>query len=322
IISIVEHGHIWDTNSFLLISPSSYYKMNDNEANTVVLDAMENNNGTAQQNTCLISSSTGKINGALEFNGSTDYISLPSSVSDDIVDNITISAWVYSNTLLETSEYRAIVSEAYDGDGNVEFELYLDGANHNLSAGFYNGSWHTVAETTAFPLNQWVYVTVSYDGSYIHLYRDAEEVISSSDLSLSLPSGTNGWRIGRRHDLGGASDMWNGTIDDVRIYNTTLSADEISNIYNSGVGLEDTISPRILYTQLGTKSTTGSFSSSLTSLSEETTYYVISYVDLSDGSTIYGDEISFATLAEIPPKYNIKSGGDGGIKLRGDIMFR
>ena len=116
--------------------------------------------------------------------------------------------------------------------------------------------------------------------------------------------------------------MWNGTIDDVRIYNTTLSADEISNIYNSGVGLEDTISPRILYTQLGTKSTTGSFSSSLTSLSEETTYYVISYVDLSDGSTIYGDEISFATLAEIPPKYNIKSGGDGGIKLQGDIMFR
>ena len=48
--------------------------MDDNEANTVVIDSSDNgNHGTSQQNTDQLYT-TGIIDGALTFNGSGDYV--------------------------------------------------------------------------------------------------------------------------------------------------------------------------------------------------------------------------------------------------------
>ena len=176
---------------------------------------------------------SGQVNGAQSFDGSNDYITLSSSVSGDI-DQITVSAWVYSDTLDEASGTRAVVTEAYTGDGNVEFELYLSGATHLLTGGFYNGSWRTVADTVTFPQNQWVYVTATYDGHYVKLYKNSTLVNTSADFNTSLPNGSNGWRIGRRHDSGAAGDMWDGIIDEVQISNTPRSASWVGASYKSG----------------------------------------------------------------------------------------
>jgi len=190
------------------------------------------NNGTKLAATEPNPTTSGQINGAQSFDGSNDYITLSSSVSGSI-DQITVSAWVYANTQGEASDYRAVVSEAFTGDNNVEFELYLTGANHNLSAGFYSGSWTTVSDTVAFPLNQWVHVLATYDGHYIKVYKDSVLVKTSTDLNKPLPNGANGWRIGRRHDSGNAANMWDGLIDEVRISNTVRSGDWVEAIYKS-----------------------------------------------------------------------------------------
>jgi hypothetical protein len=47
----------------------------------------------------------------------------------------------------------------------------------------------------------------------------------------TLDGGSNNLRIGRDADL---SALLDGTIDDVRIYNRALSADEIKRLYNMG----------------------------------------------------------------------------------------
>ena len=57
------------------MSRIAHYKLNDNLATDVVIDETGNNNGTAQQNTEDIST-VGKINGALTFNGSSDFINI------------------------------------------------------------------------------------------------------------------------------------------------------------------------------------------------------------------------------------------------------
>jgi hypothetical protein len=44
---------------------------------------------------------------------------------------------------------------------------------------------------------------------------------ASSDLGLNLPSGSNGWFIGHRHDL---TDTWNGLVDEARISNISRSS--------------------------------------------------------------------------------------------------
>ena len=166
---------------------------------------------------------------ALSFDGTDDYVSLPSDISTEVVDNITIEAWVNSNSLSQSSSYRAIVSEVFSEDANVAFELFLLGDSHNLTAGFYDGSWHQANESASFPTGEWVHVAATYDGHYIKLYRDGTQVAISSDLALSLPAGSNVWRIGRRHDSGDASHLWNGKIDDVSIWNVTRSQSDIQN---------------------------------------------------------------------------------------------
>ena len=164
------------------------------------------------------------------FDGTDDYFTIPSTFSANLGNNMTISAWVKLDTPAEASAYRAILSEQYSGDGNVQYEFFADGSNHNLSAGFYDGSWHQVSESSAFPLNQWVQVITTYDGQYVRLYRAGTQVATSSAFNLSLPVGTNGWYIGRRHDTFGSGNFWRGSIDELRIYNKVLSASDISRL--------------------------------------------------------------------------------------------
>jgi hypothetical protein len=80
-----------------------YWKLDDDAATTTVVDSSSNgNNGTAQQNTSALYT-TGIIDGALTFNGITDYVNCGNDNSLDITDEITISAWVNPASFLVTS---------------------------------------------------------------------------------------------------------------------------------------------------------------------------------------------------------------------------
>jgi hypothetical protein len=165
----------------------------------------------------------------LSFDGVDDFVVLPGATSIATRNNnITVKAWAFSRPLAQESIHRAIVSEIHPP--NVDFTIFLQGAGHRLSAGFHDGAWHLISGS-AFPMDRWVHVAATYDGRFIRLFMNGEQVTVSPDLNRLLPSGAEGWRIGRRHDSGGPSDMWNGLIDEVRIYNRALSASEIAAIY-------------------------------------------------------------------------------------------
>src|ERR1035437_3727425 len=70
----------------------AHWKMNDNSANTDVVDSVGSNNGTAQQNTNILT--TAKVDRALSFNGAgfgtNDYV----EASNISFTNFTISAWI------------------------------------------------------------------------------------------------------------------------------------------------------------------------------------------------------------------------------------
>ena len=88
----------------------AHYKMNDYRADTDVRDSVGGNVGTAQQNTEDISVD-GKINRALSFNGSSDYIDCGDDTMGDLYNGasaISFSCWVkptsisavaYANTI-------------------------------------------------------------------------------------------------------------------------------------------------------------------------------------------------------------------------------
>ena len=158
------------------------------------------------------------------FDGVDDYVETETNPALD-VSQITIEGWALSYS--GGGAYKAIATEKFLS--TVKFELHM--LNSYLCAGFYNGAWHTIADPDIFPLNQWQHCVGTYDGHYIRLFRNANQVAISGDLNLALPSGTNIWRIGRRHDVSGVGNIWDGLIGEVRIYNRALTALEIQHNY-------------------------------------------------------------------------------------------
>ncbi len=165
----------------------------------------------------------------LVFDGVDDFVALPST-GQTFAQGITVEAWVYLDSPGQASAFRGIVAEQFTGGTDpVQFSVVVDGSGHQLKAGFYTGTtWQLATDSTNFPRNQWVHVAATYDGHYVKIYRDGMLVATSTDLNLALPAGISGLRIGRRHDLGNAGNMWNGRIADVRLFNRARTQAEIA----------------------------------------------------------------------------------------------
>lgn len=242
--------NVW-TNNYIIVSHDG--GLTDSTSNGI--------NGTLQNGPV---SATGKLGSGMSFDGSNDNITLPSTISNSIGNNITITAW--ANSDIGTGAFRNVVTEAFSGDGNVEFHLGIgnNSQTNKFAAGFYNGAWRTVSDSVTVTTGSWIHLVGTYDGSVIRLYRDGSEV-GTTNYSASLPSGSNGWYIGRRHDAG---DYWDGLIDEVRISNTTRSAAWLDAEYTNQntpttfytVGADEdlsTIEYRFTYNACATDSGTG-----------------------------------------------------------------
>jgi Concanavalin A-like lectin/glucanases superfamily len=83
------------------------------------------------------------------------------------------------------------------------------------------------------PTATWTHLAVTYDSTTLRLYMNGA-LISSSPSAGAITNAANGaLRIGGNSLWG---EYFNGTIDDVRVYNRALSAGELTTDMNVGVG--------------------------------------------------------------------------------------
>jgi len=197
----------------------------------------QGNTGTLISMSTTSSPVAGKIGGALKLNGSSSYINVPSN-SPLKGSNVTISFWIMLFSL--TSGHAAggaTVNEMYplsytDGSADDGFEFYI-GTSHHIS--FYaNGLSNAAASLTALSVGQWYHVVGTYDGSNVKMYINGVlEKTSAKSGSISYSS-VCALTIGHRSSCVGYDAYTSGTIDDVRIYNRALSAQEVALLYASG----------------------------------------------------------------------------------------
>ena len=87
---------------------------------------------------------------------------------------------------------------------------------------------------TTLKLNTWYHVTGVYNATAQTLDVYVNGVLDNGTLSGTVPSSqfnsSNNLQIGAFN----ASGLFRGTIDDVRIYNRALSAQEVKRLYNMG----------------------------------------------------------------------------------------
>lgn len=154
-------------------------------------------------------------NAALNFDGNDDYV----SVGNVLTPSYTKEAWVnISNNGLSNN----IIS----GGGDGQHAFWANGGT--LQAG-HDGNWGTVADNTQLNLGQWYHVAVSYDATaqVMKLYKDG--VLISSATGVSGYSGGNMVRLGAFDD---ASNLFQGNMDEVRIWSTVRTDAEIMDNMN------------------------------------------------------------------------------------------
>lgn len=219
------------------------WKMNDNAANKTVVDSSgKGNDGEAQQNTIDLHTD-GKINGALVFNGSSDFI----SIANDTFNSLTVGTlafWVYAGSLsAHMSIFTATNITVY-----THLWLYTDPDGRVLFVVRVNGVYKVYQKTVdpAILATTWHFIVLVQDGSAIKLYVDNNEIetedagVTNTDPGAFFDdlTGTIQNFIGKFHRPVGAGHYWDGGIDCGAIFNKVLSDDEIAFLWNEGNGRE------------------------------------------------------------------------------------
>jgi hypothetical protein len=203
--------------------------MNDNAANPTVVDSSGNgHNGTAIQNTNVLHT-TGKIDGALTFNGTSDYV----NVGVALTGAYTKVAWV-KRTTAAGNFYNNIISS--DTQSNFFWIPYHQG--YKLTAG-HNLNYYAVQDTVELPADgNYYFVAVTFDPAVgsgtLVLYKNGVSVKTATSVATQAASTTT--YIGRFLNVN--TYNFAGSIDNAMVFNRALTAEEITALYNAGNGTE------------------------------------------------------------------------------------
>jgi hypothetical protein len=164
---------------------------------------------------------TGKIGKALQFDGSNDYVSVSHSASL-MPSAITVSVWIKLNDngrwmVVDKGTNHPGTYYMYGDAGTQVIWTIKDGTNR------YDLSYSNLV------IGNWYHLVGTFDGSIQKLYVNGDE---KGSRTASFGSNTQNLWIGKYQ--GGGSYDFNGIIDEVRIYNRALSADEVLALYNAG----------------------------------------------------------------------------------------
>ncbi len=202
----------------------------DETSGTTIADSTGNGYDlTASGVSPVTDSVTGPIGNAISFDGTADErIYLNASPNQPpITSHVTLCAWAYNNA----GNTGRIAGTSGQG-GTFAYDI---GYNHfDISADGLNAT-NTRVSTTA-PSNQWYHLCGVYDDTVdtLSLYMDGVRVAGpTAHPSGSLNVSARPFTIGARASSG-IDIEFDGSIDDVRLYDRPLSAAEITALYDLG----------------------------------------------------------------------------------------
>lgn len=212
-----------------------FYNFDMNRTDKAV-DSMGNSNGTVGSE--VLFTKNGLVGGAYIFNRSAgssttnNYVAIPDSsglTNFSKYDNYSVSLWF--NTLNKAEQS---ITEHWNGGGGYPWVIRGPASSTGVvSVATYNGSSggsDGCGGTTNLADNTWHMVTFVMDGLNVSMWTDG--AITCSDVvgsSGNLFAGSNGFNIGARSSSG--TYGFNGSIDEFRVYNRSLSSSEIQQMY-------------------------------------------------------------------------------------------
>jgi beta-glucanase (GH16 family) len=184
---------------------------------------------TGNGNTGTISGATwnasGRFGGALSFNGTSNWVTVPDSASLDLTTGMTVGAWVRPTA---TNGARVVLMKERTTAG-LSYSL---GLSNGVAASYIRTATDVSASGGSGPLNTWTHIAATYDGATLRVYVNAVQAASLA-VTGAITTSTSPLRIGGDAPWG---QYFSGLIDEVRIYNRALTPGEILTDMNTAVG--------------------------------------------------------------------------------------
>ena len=212
----------------------------DEGTGTIAHDSSGNNNhGTLMNGPTWVD---GKIGKALYFDGTDDYIRIEDSAtisSPSVTSAITVMAWVKPDPGFLDRFARVIASHWTDGEGQIggssnawALEALNDVRYHAVISAGDDATWIDLASNTAPQEGVWQHLAFTWDGSTVTFYFNG--VIDATGIYTATISDSSRPMQIAKTDL--LWYVWKGFIDEVKVYNRSLSADEVWAEYTGQTG--------------------------------------------------------------------------------------
>lgn len=201
-----------------------YWHLDEGTATTTYDASGKSNIGTLTNGPTWQSGSNCKAGACLSFDGINNYISIPSNSTLNPSSAITVEAWVKSATATYNTGLWGIVSN---------YSAYILGPSGTNSTtmcfitatpGWNYGNCATVSNT-----QNWHHFAGTYDSAAGTQKFYIDGALASSTAATGNIANGGALHIGHRECC---AEYFNGSIDEVRIYNRALSATEIQAMYN------------------------------------------------------------------------------------------
>ena len=220
---------------------------------------------------------------SLSFDGTNDYVEVPFATSMNPTGDFTVNVWVKTGASgtwqSPVTSRSASTTCGEDTNQTSGYMLYIQ---PDEEWSFWNGrctsnTWAQINTNVEVGLGTWQMQTVTYDqsGTMMKLYVDGV-LIGNNNSDTLKANGDRPLRIGAGRTNTTAAYFFNGKIDEVGIWSSELSSDEIVQLYNSG----ETLYAGDNY---------GDYTSS-GSLTEYWTMDDNAEADNGSGTTLYGEE--------------------------------
>jgi hypothetical protein len=211
---------------FVEIPPIALWNMDETQG-SIAYDSIDENDGTLNGGP-LWQPGGGKVGGSLRLDGVDDYVATP-FILDPAKGSFSIFAWIKGG-----GQGQVIISQKDIIEGrttNPGSAWLLAGGRHGkLITRLTHPPFDPLVSESVIADGQWHHVGLVYDfdGLHRHLYVDGAEVAKDSDVVGGV--GSNGglyFGVGPALQTG---TFWSGLIDDVRIYDAVLSAEEVAEL--------------------------------------------------------------------------------------------
>jgi hypothetical protein len=173
--------------------------------------------GTAFNTSCVYGN-------CYKFDGANDYITVPHTDSLNL-NSLTLSVWIKTSNL----KYQGIIKKMTTAaTTQAPYDLFV--TNGGLITFSVNAEVGTLTTTKVITDGNFHLITATYNGTTMNIYIDSVLNKSLNYATASIGTNTLTLIIGDRWSTG---QFFNGSIDEVMIFNTALNSSQISDIYNN-----------------------------------------------------------------------------------------